>query len=153
MDRAVTPVAGVALLVALTVLAAATVAVGAFALDPVEQTDRIALSATVDAETNRVGVTHDGGSVVEVRDVEVRITVDGDPLSRQPPVPFFVARGFRAGPTGPFNRRAASEWRAGERASLRLASTNEPQIDPGDAVRITVRSNGAVLGRVRTSAR
>jgi hypothetical protein len=53
-------------------------------------------------------------------------------------VPFFAARGFRAGPTGPFNAAADPGWTAGEAASLRLASTNAPGISPGDRVVVEV---------------
>lgn len=147
MDRASSPVVGVCLLVALTVMAASVVAVGAFAVDPPDRPSRLVLSAEADAATDRIAVTHDGGAAVNVSALRVTVAVDGDPLARQPPVPFFTARGFRAAPTGPFNNGADPTWEVGEQASLRVASTNDPSIEPGSSVRVTVASGDAVLAR------
>jgi flagellin-like protein len=140
--RAVTPAVGVVLLVALTVVLAA--AVGAAALgtagdapDPGEA-GTVALSLSVDAATDRLTLVHRAGAPLDARQLRVRIRVAGTPLEHQPPVPFFAARGFRAGPTGPFNPAADPRWTAGERASLRLASTNAPGIDSGDRVVVEV---------------
>lgn len=140
--RAVAPVVGGVLLVALTVVLAA--AVGAAALgaagdvpDPGGE-GTVALSLSVDAGPDRLTLVHRAGAPLDARQLRVRIRVAGTPLEHQPPVPFFAARGFRAGPTGPFNPAADPRWTAGERASLRLASTNAPGIDPGDRVVVRV---------------
>lgn len=152
MDRATTPVVAICLLVALTATAATVVAVGAFALEPPDRPARVVLSAEVDAATDRIALTHDGGATVNVTALRVTVAVDGDPLDHQPPVPFFTARGFRAAPTGPFNSGARPTWEAGERSSFRVASTNEPSIEPGSTVRVTVARGDAVLARVRVRA-
>lgn len=147
------PVVGVCLLVAVTVTAASVVAVGALALEPSDRPARVVLSAEADAATDRIAVTHDGGATVNVTSLRVTVAVDGEPLARQPPVPFFTARGFRAAPTGPFNSGADPTWEAGERASFRVASTNEPSIEPGATVRVTVARGDGVLARVSVRAR
>ena len=99
---------------------------------------RPVLSLSVDAEADRLMFVHRAGASVDVTSIVIRVSVAGTPLQHQPAVPFFAARGFRAGPTGPFNVAADPEWTVGERASLRLASTNEPGIDPGDRVVVEV---------------
>ena len=76
---------------------------------------------------------------------DVIVRVDGDPLRHQPPVPFFSARGFRPGPTGPFNAAADPTWTVGERASVRLASTNHPRIVAGARVTVELRYDGRRL--------
>lgn len=152
MSRASSPVVGVCLLVALTATAASVVAVGAFAFDPPDRPTPLALSAEADGTADRVAVTHEGGSAVEVTELRVTVAVDGEPLARQPPVPFFTARGFRAAPTGPFNRGADPTWEAGERASFRVASTNDPEIEGGSEVSVTVARGDAVLARVSVRA-
>lgn len=152
MARAVTPVVAVCLLVALTVLGAAVVGVGVLALETPDETDRLVVSLDVDAGTDRIAMTHRGGDPVNVTTLRITVTVDGEALDRQPPVPFFTASGFRAAPTGPFNRGADPLWRAGERGTVRLASTNAPAIDPGDDVTVTISRNDAVVGRANARA-
>lgn len=103
MSRAVSPVVGVVLLTAVTV--AASVAVGAAALSyaPPSPAPTVAVDATADPG-GRVVLVHRGGDPLVVADLRIRVTVDGEPLRFQPPVPFVGARGFRGAPTGPFNR-------------------------------------------------
>lgn len=137
---------------ALTVTAASVVAVGALAVTPPDRPAGLALSAEVDGATDRIALTHRAGPAVNVTVLRVTVAVDGDPLANQPPVPFFTARGFRAAPTGPFNSGADPTWEAGERASFRVASTNEPGIEAGAKVRVTVARGDAVLARVSAVA-
>lgn len=142
--RAVAPVVGVVLLVGL--VAALGAAVGISALGTAgdlpdgrgSESGPVALSLSVDAGVDRLTLVHRAGAPLDVRQLVVRVRVAGTPLEHQPPVPFFAARGFRAGPTGPFNLATDPRWTAGEAASLRLASTNEPGIDPEDRVVVTV---------------
>lgn len=134
------PVVGVSLLALLAVLSAAVV--GAAALEAVPEggvdTTRASLELRADAATDRLVLHHRGGDPLRVSDLRVRVTVDGEPLARQPPVPFFSARGFVSGPDGPFNAAHEGRWRAGERASVTLASTNSPQLTDGATVAVTV---------------
>ena len=140
--RAVAPILGAALLVALTVVLAAAVGVAVSGLGPTggvaEDPRPTALSLSVEAEADRLTLAHRAGTPLDARRLTLRVHVAGTPLEHQPPVPFFTARGFRAGPTGPLNAAADPGWTAGERASLRLASTNAPEIDPGDRVMVEV---------------
>lgn len=152
MARAVAPVVGVVLLVVVTVVAAAGVATTVIAIDPKEPTDRVTLSVTAEASDDRIAMRHDGGDAVDVREVSLTIGVNGEDLAHQPPIPYFAATGFVGAPTGPFNQGADPRWSAGERATLELASTNEPTIDPGDQVTVVLSKGDAVLGRVQTHA-
>lgn len=142
--RGLAPVVGVALLV-LVSLALAGVVLGAVsAVDPGEPPPRAAFELDADAGADRVAVTHAGGDALDPATVDVRIEIDGRALDAQPPVPFFSARGFRPGPTGPFNAAWEDDWSAGETGSVRVASTNSPGgIDRGEQVRVAVSVDGS----------
>jgi len=83
-------------------------------------------------------LTHRGGDTLDVRRLRVVIRVDGSRLRHQPPVPFFAARGFESGPTGPFNPASDHAWSAGESTTVTPAGTNRPQIRPGASVEVSV---------------
>lgn len=149
--RGVSPVTGVVLLTALTVLAAA----GVFAAVVVAPPDPAPV-ATFDAAADASGeirLTHRGGDPVAPADLRVRVRVDGEPLADQPPVPFFAADGFEGGPTGPFNSATDGEWRAGETASLRVADTNDPALTPGATVEVRLYAAAGRIAVVRTTVR
>lgn len=131
--RATSPVVGVALLVLVTAMLAAAVGTAALGTVPAEPPPQTGLSLSV--EGDRLRVVHRAGDTLDVRDLEVRLAVNGTPLSHQPPVPFFAAEGFVSGPTGPFNRGWTGRWSPGTSASLALAGTNTP-VEPGDEVRL-----------------
>jgi len=101
--------------------------------------------ATLTVDGDRLVLTHRAGDPIDVRHLDVIVRVDGDPLRHQPPVPFFSARGFRPGPTGPFNAAADPTWEVGERASVRLASTNHPSVVAGARVTVELRYDGRRL--------
>lgn len=144
-DRAVSPVLGSVLLVGLTVVLAAVIGGFAVAGTPTEPPPTVRLDCEADPGTDRVACIHRGGDRLDVRDIRLRIDVDGEALSHQPPVPFFAASGFRAGPRGPFNSAADPGWTAGETAAVRLAATNRPGLTPGAAVRVRVIVDGNVV--------
>jgi FlaG/FlaF family flagellin (archaellin) len=126
------------LLLALTVVLA-TVAAGAVLAvgdAPDGSPPRASLSLAVDGGT--LSLTHHGGDTLVVDRLRLVVRVDGEPLAHQPPVPFFSARGFDAGPTGPFNSATDPQWTAGETATLRVAGTNRPQVATGEVVTVTV---------------
>lgn len=152
MTRATAPVIAVALLVAATVLAASVVGTAVLVIDAPTESDRVTVSLSVDARTDRLRLTHGGGRPLDVSRLNFSVTVDGDSLAEQPPVPFFAAAGYRSGPTGPFNSETDLAWRAGERGSFRLASTNEPAIRAADTVTVTIRRDGGLVARARTRA-
>lgn len=132
--RATSPVIGVVLLTAVTVLAAAAVG-SAVVVDPPEPAPAASFDAAADA-SGEIRITHRAGDAVDPDDLRVRVRVDGDPLAHQPPVPFFSARGFESGPTGPFNSATGGTWRAGETGSFRVASTNDPVLQRGATVEL-----------------
>lgn len=146
MSRGIASAVGVALLLVLTVTLAGAVAV-ALDTDLAEGPPVARFSLEADAAADRVSIVHETGEPVEPAALAVEIRVAGVPLAEQPPVPFFAAPGFRSGPQGPFNSATDGAWTAGERATLRLASTNHPSIDAGDRVRVVLRTD---RGRVAT---
>ncbi|QGA81551.1 type IV pilin [Halomicrobium sp. LC1Hm] len=152
MDRATSPVVGVALLLALTVLAATAVGTAAVALDTPTPAPTASFSLTADAATDTLVLTHRGGDTVSVERLRLVVTVGGDELDAQPPVPFFAAEGFRGGPTGPFNSADDGTWSAGERGSFRLASTNAPLPEAGDTVVVRLLAGDTTVGTVRATA-
>jgi len=151
VDRAVSPAVGTVLLVAIVVVA---VAVGTVVPD-VERspgTSRVMIDGTADAGENVVTLVHRGGDTLPVAELDVRVEIEGQPLSRQPPVPFFSAEGFSPGPTGPFNPSADGNWEPGESASFQLARTNSPTLSPGDQVIVRITVDEALVETVRTVA-
>jgi hypothetical protein len=136
-DRTVGPTA---LLVALVL----GIAVGGVALATLPATPSVA-AATLSVDGDRIVLEHRAGDPLDVTRLDVIVRVDGDPLARQPPVPFFSARGFRPGPTGPFNAASDGRWEPGERASIRVASTNRPRPRAGDRVTVELRYRGRRL--------
>jgi len=151
MGRAVSPVVGVALLAFLTVLLALSIGTVLPSLSS-EPPPTAQLTLSVNASADRVALTHHAGDPLNVTDLRVTVEVDGTPLIRQPPVPFFAAVGFRSGPTGPFNTASPDDWRAGQTAGFRIASTNHPTIDRGSAVAVTVATDRTVLLDTTTTA-
>ena len=149
-DRAVSPAVGVVLLVLVTVVLAATVGVGAAPDLPGDPPPAAHIDCRADAGTDRVACTHRRGDRLDTRDLRVHVAVDGDPLTYQPPVPFFAARGFRAGPTGPFNPSSDPGWTAGETASFDIAATNDPGLTPGASVRVRLLADGYTVAAVET---
>lgn len=151
-DRATASAVGVALLVLAAVALSATV--GAATLSATGATDSIAEpagsgaggaqsgppAAVVDVAVADGAITllHRGGDTVDVRRLRVVIRVDGTRLRHQPPVPFFAARGFESGPTGPFNVASDHAWSAGESTTLVPAGTNRPSVRPGAVVEVTL---------------
>jgi len=151
VTRAVSPVIGVVILVGLAVVL--SVSVGTVVnMDPPEPVPAADIDIDADAETDRIALRHRGGETLDVADLRVRVRIDGDPLTEQPPVPFFAADGFRSGPTGPFNVGGDTTWRAGERAAFRLATTNDPALTPGATVSVTVATEGGIVADLETTA-
>lgn len=151
MSRAVSPVAGVVTLLGVTVLLSATL-LGVTAVDPSVPGPTASLEVNADAATDRIELVHRGGDTLDVSALTWRVSVDGDPLEHQPPVPFFAATGFRAGPNGPFNSASSNQFSAGERATLSVASTNSPEITRGSTVSVTVLHRNTTILDVSTTA-
>jgi len=151
-DRGVSTVVGAVALIALTVALAFVVAATVTGTGETDPGPRARFAVTAGPGADRIAIEHRGGDRIDVRDLSVRISVDGRPLDRQPPVPFFAAPGFVSGPTGPFNRASDPNWTAGERASVAIATTNAPGIDPGDEVRVRLFVDGSLVADLTTTA-
>lgn len=149
-DRATAPVVGAALLVLCAAALSATVGAAALTASPPEPAPVASFSLAVEGDT--VAVTHRGGAAVDVGALRVVVAVDGARLRRQPPVPFFAARGFASGPTGPFNVASDPVWTAGETASFAVAGTNGPQIAPGATVEVALYADGRRLATLSATA-
>ena len=159
MPRAISPVFGTLLLATITVALAAIIAttVGTAALaGPMggggadDLTDFTRLSAEVSPD-GEVVLFHEAGDELDVRDLTIAITVDGEPLAEQPPVPFFSSSGFEAGPTGPFNSAADPHWTVGESASVTISDSNAPNPGAGDQVTVAVIRDGRRVAQAETT--
>lgn len=135
--RAVAPVVGVSLLLAVVVVLAAVV--GAFVVGLGGESENAPQAAiTGECDGNEITLTHAGGDDLDVNELAVRIFVDGRPLEKQPAVPATGMPGFRGAPGGAFNSQSDNTWTAGETASVKIAATtNSPQ--PSTGSRVTVR--------------
>jgi len=134
--------------VVVVVLGTAVAAVGLGALPAAPVTAGVTLAVDGD----RLVLAHRAGDPLDVRRLDVVVHVDGTPLRHQPPLPFFAARGFRSGPTGPFNPAADPTWEVGERASFRVASTNGPPLVAGARVTVELRYRGRRLATLSATA-
>jgi FlaG/FlaF family flagellin (archaellin) len=151
-DRAVSPLVGSLALVGVTLVLALVVGVTVTA--PVDNGPgpRVRVDVAVDATADRIVLEHLGGSSIDVRDLRVVVSVEGESLDRQPPIPFFAANGFVSGPTGPFNSATDPNWTAGERASFAVAGTNAPSIETNDEVRVRLYVAGDLVADLRVAA-
>ena len=150
--RAASRLVGVLALLVITVLLATMVAVGASTWSLESGGPTAAFDLAVDGEESAVTIDHLEGDAVDVTELSVQITVDGEALSDQPPVPFVGTDGFDGSPTGPFNAESDSEWRTGERASITVAETNDPTIESGDTVGVTLVVDGTRIATLETTA-
>jgi flagellin-like protein len=147
--RGVAPVIGVCLLLAVTVVLAALV--GAFALGLGglgENAPEAAITADIkDANygNKEIVLTHMGGDKLDVRDLTVRIFVDGQPLASQPDVPGTGMSGFYGFPDGPFRQGKNHIWTAGEDASLTIAGTNSPQPSAGSRITVKIYADNEIV--------
>lgn len=151
-DRGISTVVGSLALIALTVSLAMVVGVTVSGSTVEESAPQARFQLTADSSTDRITLEHRGGTAIDVRELSMRISIDGEPLDRQPPIPFFAARGFVSGPTGPFNRASDPNWTAGDRASVAIAGSNEPGIDAADQVRVQLLVDGRLVADLQSTA-
>lgn len=148
--RATIPVIGTVLLIALTVFVALTIGTALLGVgSTTEPTPTAAIELSVDENT--LVFSHDHGEPLNVTAISIQIAVDGEPLVDQPPVPFFAANGFESGPTGPFNSESDNKWRVGQTASLTVADTNQPTLDSGSTVSVTITTDEGAVIRTETT--
>lgn len=147
--RAVSPVVGVVLIVALTVVLAAVV--GALAVGVGDAGNAPAAAITAERTGNELTLTHHSGDPLDVTQLTVRIFVNGEPLEKQPDVPATAGMGgFNGIPSGPFHASKNNIWTAGETASLTIASTtNTPQPSASSQVTIKLYAEGEPVATAR----
>lgn len=152
-DRAVSPVLGGVLLVAITVVLAGVVVLTVGSFGPGQgQPPVVTVELSADAAEDRITLEHTGGDPINTSELSLQVTVDGEALDHQPPVPFFSASGFASGPTGPFNPSGSTDWTVGEAGSFQIASTNAPTIEPGDTVAVKLVVDGHTVAAPETTA-
>lgn len=152
-QRAVNPLLGVLVLVALTAVLATVVAVGASTLSLESPGPTATFDLAVDGEDSRIAIEHGGGDAIDVDELSLAVAIDGEELDAEPPVPFVGAPGFDGAPGGPFNAESDGEWRAGQRGSFVVAETNEPTLESGDVVTVTLVVDGTEVATLEATAR
>ena len=149
--RGVSPVVGSLLLVALVVCFAAVVAV-AFGSIPIGSAGPDAAFGIEVGADGEVELDHVADDPVDVGELSVRISVNSEPLEHQPDVPFHGNEGFDGAASGPFHPDSGSEWSTGETASVKVAGTNDPEIDSGDRVTVVLAVEGETIAREQARA-
>ncbi|WP_309138881.1 type IV pilin [Haloterrigena gelatinilytica] len=150
-DRAVNPLVGSLLLVAVTVLLATAVTLGA-GMWTLESGGPIAtFELTADSNESEITIDHVGGDPIDVAELSMTVAIGGKELTHQPPVPFVGAKGFNGTPTGPFNAAADSEWRVGERGSIAVAETNDPELERGESVTVILAVDERRIATLETT--
>jgi len=85
-EDAVSPVIGVILMVAITVILAAVIAAFVFGMGPPEQAPQASLRATADGNTSTsyIKLEHQGGDTITLTNTYTKVTVDGTEVSTYP---------------------------------------------------------------------
>lgn len=150
--RGVSPLVGVLLLVGITAALATIVVLSAstWTVEPTPIT--AAFELTVDGDHSAITIAHIAGDAIDVTELSVTIAVGETELAKQPPVPFVGASGFLGTPHGPFNARSDPIWTPGEQTGVTVAGTNDPQIDPGDSVTVTLAVDGQPVATLEATA-
>jgi flagellin-like protein len=144
--RAVAPVIGVVLFVAVTVVLAAVV--GAFAIGVGDAGNAPEAAITADRNGNEINLTHHSGDPLDVNELTIRIFIDGEPLEKQPDVPAYGSDGFND-LSGAFHAWGTQPWKAGATASLKIAGNNAPQPSAGSQVTVKIYSEGEAVATAR----
>ncbi|TYL38472.1 type IV pilin [Natronococcus pandeyae] len=153
--RGIAPLVGVLLLVGITVALATVVVIGASTwtmgtMEPARVT--AAFELAVDGDSGTITLEYVSGDPIDVDELSVTVAVDGESLSKQPPVPFVGADGFAGAPRGPFNAASDQTWTTRERAAFTVAGTNEPRIESGDSITVTLTLDGRRVASPETTA-
>ena len=151
-ERGVSPLVGILVLIAITVALAVVVAASAASLSVGTDPPTAAFDLEVDGETAEIAIDHVAGDAIDVRETAVAVRIDGTDLSSQPPVPFVGADGFDGAPDGAFNAEADPTWQTGERVAITVAETNDPTLESGDVVIVTLSVDGVQVATLETTA-
>lgn len=146
------PLIGVLLLIGVTVALATVVAIGVSTWSLESTPTTAAFELTVAGERSAITIEHVAGDAIDVTDLSITVTVNEDPLTKQPPVPFVGAEGFAGAPTGPFNAESEPTWTTGERAGFVVAETNQPHLASGDSVTVTLAVDGWRVASLEATA-
>jgi archaeal type IV pilus assembly protein PilA len=138
--------------VGITVALATMVAIGASSLTAEPTVTTAAFEFAADGETGTITIEHVAGDAVDVGALAITVTVDGESLSNQPPVPFVGSDGFSGSPSGPFNAETDQNWTSGERASFTVAETNDPTVESGDTVTVRLAIDGQRVATLEETA-
>lgn len=151
-SAAVAPAVGVVLLVGLTLVAATMIAVGLSSMTLGQPPPTASFDLEAQGDGGLVTVEHRGGDPIDVTSMALTVAVDGEALDHQPPVPFVGAEGFRQTPDGPFNEEGDTILRTGEEGTVRVAETNDPAIESGRTVTVTISVDGHRTATLETVA-
>ncbi|MDZ7729799.1 MAG: type IV pilin N-terminal domain-containing protein [Natrialbaceae archaeon] len=149
MVRALSPLVGTITLVALTVMLATAIVV--VVPLPSSSVPTAAFDLAADGDANELVFTHRAGDPIEVDTLTIQITVNGEPLAQQPPIPFVGAAGYYQSPGGPFNAKYDGTWTAGTTASLTIAKSNR-RLAAGDTVTARLSAGGAMIADLEVDA-
>lgn len=149
--RGISPVVGTLLLVALVVCFAAVIAVAFGSMPIVSSGPDAAFEMAVGAD-GEIELDHVAGEPVEVDDLSMTISVNGEVLEHQPEIPFNGNEGFNGAASGPFHPDSSSNWTTGETASVKVAGTNDPEIESGDRVTVVLAVGGETIAREEARA-
>lgn len=146
--RAISPVIGVVVLVAITVTLGGVVLAFGMSATPPASPPAVTVDGSVDPAENKLTLVHTGGDPLPLEDVSVRIAVDGTPLAEQPPVPHYNPSGFVGFPCGVFNPMSDNVWEAGEQGTITIdADENEPLPTANATVEVTIVTEGVAVTR------
>lgn len=147
-SRAIAPVLGVVLLVALSAVCAGVIVIVVSDVVDMREVPRVTFEGTLNASSNEITLTHTGGDDVSVEPLEMRITVDDEPLRYQPDIPFASQTGFSTGPSGPLHAWATGTWSPSTSSSLSLSDSNEPLPDHDSTVVVSITYDNQPLADI-----
>ncbi len=145
-DRAIAPAIGVVLLVAITVTLAGVVLAMGLTVSP-GSAQTATVEGSLNHTANAITLVHTGGDPIDLEEADIRISVDGTPLTHQPPVPYWNPDGFQGFPSGPFNPSSENTWESGERGTIRLDTDNEPLPNANATVEVAVIGEAGPIAR------
>lgn len=150
-QRGVAPVVGVAIILVMTLLLVGAV----YALVPTSpptDTPRTTFEGTFAVDDRSITLTHTGGDTVSLQELNIRITVDDEALTHQPPdLPYYNPEGFDGFASGPLNPSTPDQWEPGEVATIWLDENNAPLPGPEAVVTVEFFVDGRPIAAIELS--
>lgn len=133
-EDAVSPVIGVILMVAITVILAAVIAAFVFGMGPPEQAPQASMRASAEGNstTNWVKLEHQGGDVVYMTEATTKVTVGGTNIKTYPDSEFAAGNVLYI--------FGASDY---EMANNTSAASGKIAANPGDTVNVKIIDVGS----------